>query len=297
MAAESERFRFLGEIVVSDEEREVERLQFGYRITPETTLWIGRHHNPLGYWNVQFHHGTFLQTSISRPAIIEFEDEGGVLPSHIAGLFLEGKVKGGRHAVEYELSVGVGPELLSNDSGTVALEPLDILNPGGGDHALSWGARVSYLPQSYGLNQFGAFINHVKIPTQGLPFDELVLLNTGIFSVLESQNFVWMGAIFFTRDQLQLMNDKNTNRFMAGYLQLEYNAGSSWTTYGRIEASSNVSDDPYLAMYPNLTRSKQILGIRYDIGRRQAVKVEFSRNETSDSDFNRLQVNWSAAYT
>ena len=45
---------------------EIARFQAGWRFTPRTTLWMGRFHNPQGYWNTQYHHGTYLQTSISR---------------------------------------------------------------------------------------------------------------------------------------------------------------------------------------------------------------------------------------
>ena len=74
--------RFLAEVLMSDQERELERFQFGYQLDAAQTLWLGRFHNPIGYWNSTYHHGSHLQTTILRPALIDYEDKGGVIPSH-----------------------------------------------------------------------------------------------------------------------------------------------------------------------------------------------------------------------
>ncbi|MFZ5472155.1 MAG: hypothetical protein ACOZIN_22210, partial [Myxococcota bacterium] len=44
-------------------------------------------HSEIGYWNVAYHHGAWLQLSVDRPRTISFEDEGGFLPIHYAGIF------------------------------------------------------------------------------------------------------------------------------------------------------------------------------------------------------------------
>ena len=95
----------MAEVFISnDEPLDIERLQAGGLATPETTIWLGRHHSPLDYWSTQFHHGAYLQTAIKRPAISEFDDHGGILPNHLSGLFIEGQHAQGDAAIGYALS-------------------------------------------------------------------------------------------------------------------------------------------------------------------------------------------------
>jgi hypothetical protein len=41
---------------------------------------------PLGYWNTQFHHGNYLQSSISRPEVARFDARGGAAVTWHPGL-------------------------------------------------------------------------------------------------------------------------------------------------------------------------------------------------------------------
>ena len=68
--ASHERFRFLVEFMASPGGSMMERMQIGWLPTSSSTIWLGHFHNPLGYWNTEFHHGNYLTTSISRPSSI-----------------------------------------------------------------------------------------------------------------------------------------------------------------------------------------------------------------------------------
>ena len=83
------RWRVLAETVVSTEEVDVERLQFGFEAGESTLLWVGRFHQPASAWNTEHHHGQYLQTAITRPSIELWEDEGGLIPQHLVGALLE----------------------------------------------------------------------------------------------------------------------------------------------------------------------------------------------------------------
>ena len=114
-SADKNRLRILAEVLTKPGSTSIERFQLGWFVTPQTTLWLGRHHSPLGYWNTQFHHGTYLQTSIKRPAISGFDDHGGVLPSHISGLFAESEQSLENDAsLSYAFSLGAATRLKSN---------------------------------------------------------------------------------------------------------------------------------------------------------------------------------------
>jgi hypothetical protein len=109
-AIENGGFVFLGEALLAKDEQEIERLQLGWRFG-DSKAWFGRFHNPIGYWNTQFHHGAYLQTSITRPAIVDYEDDNGVLPMHLAGLLIEGVKEHDDSGLGYAIAIATGPEL------------------------------------------------------------------------------------------------------------------------------------------------------------------------------------------
>lgn len=94
-SADRDRFRFLLEWLVDRRSQEVQRLQFGWRWR-DTSFWLGRFHNPIGYWNTHYHHGAYLMTTISRPGAMSYESAGGPLPTHLTGLYVEGTREVGR---------------------------------------------------------------------------------------------------------------------------------------------------------------------------------------------------------
>lgn len=117
--ANYKRLRFLGEYVLAKEEQELERIQFGW-VNRENIVWLGRFHNPIGYWNSQFHHGSYLETSSGRPEITNFEDDSGLIPLHLAGLLIEGVHPLGDQGLGYAFALGAGPHFAAE-----GLEPWD----------------------------------------------------------------------------------------------------------------------------------------------------------------------------
>ena len=51
---------------------EVERLIIRYDLNDYFKVSFGRYHTPVNYWNTAFHHGQWLQTTISRPEMTQF---------------------------------------------------------------------------------------------------------------------------------------------------------------------------------------------------------------------------------
>ena len=67
---------------------------------------FGRYHTPINYWNTAFHHGQWLQTTITRPEMIQFG--GRFLPVHFVGALVEGAVPAGGWNLNYKAGVGNG---------------------------------------------------------------------------------------------------------------------------------------------------------------------------------------------
>ena len=83
----------------------------------------------------------------------------------------------------------------------------------------------------------------------------------------------------------------------SGYAQAEYKIAPSWTTYGRLEATGARANDPYLALFPEFPKLRQMAGVRLDLPYKQAVKLEFARERRFDrSQFNQIDLQWSAVF-
>jgi len=105
-------FKFISEASVEPGEDnsigiDLERLSL--RWTAPVGFWIeaGRTHTDLGYWNNAFHHGTWLQPTISRPRAARFENSGGILPIHWIGASMGWLAKLGGD-VSLRTSAGIG---------------------------------------------------------------------------------------------------------------------------------------------------------------------------------------------
>ena len=67
---------------------------------------FGRYHTPINWWNTAFHHGQWLQTTISRPEMMQFG--GRFLPVHFVGALVEGSCRRGGWNINYQGGVGNG---------------------------------------------------------------------------------------------------------------------------------------------------------------------------------------------
>jgi hypothetical protein len=87
---------------------DLERLQVTFRLNDKLSLSAGRYHTDIGYYNAAFHHASYFETTIGRPRVYAFEDEGGVLPVHEVGLTMHGIVPKTGNMLHYVAEVGNG---------------------------------------------------------------------------------------------------------------------------------------------------------------------------------------------
>ena len=67
---------------------EVERAIIRFDQSDHLKVSFGRYHTPINWWNTAFHHGAWLQTTISRPEMTQFG--GKFIPVHFVGALVEG---------------------------------------------------------------------------------------------------------------------------------------------------------------------------------------------------------------
>ncbi len=284
------RLRFLAEVLSStDEPIDVERVQLGWLLNPDTTVWLGRHHSPLGYWNTQFHHGAYLQTAISRPSISEFDDHGGVLPMHVTGLLVEGLHNLGAAGLAYTVSFGAGPML-----GEDELEALDLLHSNEGTHQPSTTLRLAYRPDALAHTEFGLFINHTLIPSERGTLRQVRQSLAGLFGNWEIDALRFIGEFYTVRTTLK-GDAPSQGLFSNANVQAEYALSPDWTLYGRVERTFGAADDAYLLEFPHFALDRDTIGVRFELGAKQAVKLEFSSAQLHDDHhYDQLSLQWSA---
>jgi hypothetical protein len=113
----------LSEIVFGEQDAQkfgvdLERVLLKYDYNDHLRMSFGRYHTGIGYYNTAFHSGSWLQTTADRPLIMEFAEDGGVLPTQAVGFSFTGSIPSGRldlnYIVEYGSSDTVRPDLTNN---------------------------------------------------------------------------------------------------------------------------------------------------------------------------------------
>jgi hypothetical protein len=291
----ADRFRFLGEYLLTDYEADLERLQVGWQLSEKTRLWLGRFHQSASHWNTEHHHGQYLQTSISRPAIEEFEDLSGVLPSHTTGVLIERQHEIGADAgLDVSFSAGLTTVLEPN-----GLEPFDLLDPDG-DHGNGVSLRIGFLPDFLGDDQFGFVYGRHAINVEGdvrLPaswgpgVDKFDLNLTGLYVDWNWPS--WRVAAVINRVETAPGGGGGPRSdFVASYVQTEYVFKARWIGYARLEQTAGT--ETYLDIFPGYIRHQALTGIKRLVGSRHAFNVEFATSELEGDRFHVISVQWSA---
>ena len=109
----SNKLSILGEVIMEADthnaiEVDLERLFFQYAANDYFNLSVGRYHTGIGFYNTAFHHSTWLQSTVDRPFLFQFEDTGGILPIHNVGLSATGRIPSGEVGLHYIAEIGNG---------------------------------------------------------------------------------------------------------------------------------------------------------------------------------------------
>jgi hypothetical protein len=297
-----DRFRFLGEFLWSSDEAEFERLQAGLRVGGETFLWAGRFHAPAKFWNSEYHHGQFLQTSITRPALEEWEDDSGSQPAHVTGLLLESEhQRDDDSALAYAVSVGFAP--VFEDGGLAAHEILEEAS----DHGLSLNLRVAYRPQFLSSTQFGilAAWNEIDVQTGSIPApdqpDGIDQASLGVFGNWQWNDLRLLTSLVYFDNELEFTTGNADDTYLLGYAQLEYEANDVVTVFGRVEGGADEDDSIYLGLFETFVTERYMLGARWDVAQFHSLTFEiadttYGAGPDGSRDFNEYRLQWSAVF-
>jgi hypothetical protein len=240
---------------------ELERLIVRYDLNDYFKLSFGRYHTPINYWNTAYHHGAWLQTSISRPEMIQFG--GSFLPVHFVGAQAEGALPAGGLNLNYDLGVGNGRGQVISRDGDFS----DINNN------RAWLANVFVKPDFlYGL-QVGGSVYRDELNPIGVPVAREWIQSAHIAWQRENPEFI---AEFANVTHTPILGGVTSNS-QGGYAQLGYRLPGRlklWKPYYRFEyIHVPLSDAIFRGLVPSFSGSTG--GVRYDISNFAAFKLEY----------------------
>jgi hypothetical protein len=242
---------------------EMERSIIRYDQSDHFKLSFGRYHTPVSYWNTQFHHGSWLQTTASRPEMVQFG--GNFIPVHFVGALAEGSFSAGGLNLNYNVGLGNGRSSVLSRAG----------DWGDLNNNKAWLTTVFIKPDKlYGL-QVGASVYRDKIDVTGRPQAQEWIESAHVVWSKEKPEFI---AEFFNINHKQPGSGLVTNS-QSWYAQLAYRLpmADRWKPYYRYEyIHTPVADAIFRGL--NLNLSGSTVGVRFDISSFAAFKFEY-RNQ------------------
>jgi hypothetical protein len=239
---------------------EVERSIIRFDQSDKLKISFGRYHTPINYWNTQYHHGSWLQTSESRPEMIQFG--GSFLPVHFIGALAEGALPAAGLNLNYNVGIGNGRGAVISRGGDFG----DINNN------RAWLVNLFIKPDKlYGLQAGGSAYR-----------DEITLGASNYREWITSGHLVW------ARESPEIIAEVANVRHegigptgglsnsIAYYVQAAYRLpwfDRLWKPYYRFEYIHIPKSDTVFRLVPSLNES--IVGMRYDISSFAAIKLEY----------------------
>jgi len=275
-SALSRKVSYFGEITFNAQPTgytvEVERNIIRYDYNDYFKLSFGRYHTPIGYWNTAYHHGSWLQTTISRPEMVRFG--GTFIPVHFVGFLAEGNIPSGGAGLGYNVGVG-------NGRGSIISRPGDA---GDNNNNRAWVANLYSRPaRLYGL-QMGVSVYRDKITVPvvgGNPNNFREWISAAhIAYTKESPEFL---AEFANVNHRNLLTNLITNN-QAYYVQIGYRLPwfeKTLKPYYRFEHTHMSLSEQVLT---NQDLVQSILGVRYDITSYASFKGEYRNTKRLPTD-------------
>jgi hypothetical protein len=238
---------------------EVERVIIRFDQSDLFKVSFGKFHTPINWWNTEFHHGQWLQTTISRPEMVQFG--GRFIPVHFVGALVEGAAPAGGLNINYQAGVGNGRGSVISRAG----------DAGDNNGRPAWLLNVFSKPdQAFGLQVGGSvYFDRVSIPGQP-EYDERILSGHLVWR-REDPEFI--AEIANVRHE-QVGGPLSASS-LAYYVQTAYRLPifeRLWKPYFRFEHIDIAPADPVFAGVPNLDGST--VGVRYDASTYVAIKAE-----------------------
>lgn len=237
-----------------------ERLLLRYAPSPFLAVSVGRYHTGIGYYNTAYHHGSWFETAVTRPAIFAYR--GGLIPIHDVGVIATGRVPSGRLGLRYTFELGNGQ---SSQNSTA--EPTQNAVDENDGKAVNVGiaARPELLP---GL-ELGFSAHHDKLfPSGAASIDQRTF---AAYVVYQNSTFEWLNEIVAVESaRLAPASDTTTSGFYS-QVSRQFADVRPYFRYQYVDANQA---DSFRALGH---RYGPTIGVRYDLGKFAAVKGQYER--------------------
>jgi len=287
---------------------DIERYWIKHEFDRAFSLGAGRFHAPLGYWNRNFHHGVFLQDTVSRPSFLDFEDgTTATLPMHVVGLLAEGKFARNfgyefsyANSSAYDTSAGLG-------TGEILIPNVADVN-----NKKAVLGRLMYQLPAQGLHVAGFFMNNslseaAPTPTSfyaGVAFgDELIKqMVYGMDLRYEKAGFDVLAEYYnLSNDAQPGIGDGQSHTGIEYYVQLGYRFADKFKATYRHEsvdfdttANSSSRDEYYAIIGRTEPWKTDVAVLRYDVSDSNALMLEYKKETPDISDsVKTTTLNWS----
>ena len=278
---------------------EIERWWLKHKFSETISLSVGRFHTPIGFWNKNYHHGAFLFDTVDRPFYLEFEDDGGVLPSHSVGINITGKIHSYDGHFSYQLILANNQTLENShsDEHSHAVEASPQPTSFFGDKlflGVSLGYEPDNLPISLSLFFSDQTISGKEIELEEMPIIQLTdIFEQKIYSF--DINGKWKN-FDITVEYLVMVVDNlfeisESYRSEAGYLQLRYSLSSQSKLTFRSAALEFKNDNSLYHLFTQKAKLRNSLTYRHDLNINTVLKLQYSHNNykhdllASDNEF------------
>jgi hypothetical protein len=249
---------------------DMERLQLGYTINDDLTVWMGRFHTPMGLWNTSFHHGANLQTSVFRPRFIDFEDKGGFVPAHSVGVWFSGKTGTDSGRLTYDVFVANGPSIKDRTldfRGFTDNSPNKMLG-----FNVGFQPKGSFSGLTVGVHGFGSQVDSIKADDS--VFASTKLQMTGAYLGYDADDWEILGEYYRFSNTDQTTGAKNGSNAWFGQVGKTF---GSFTPFVRFESTSLSTADAYFTSQESGRSYKRTaLGVRYALDPKSSLKLELS---------------------
>jgi hypothetical protein len=264
----SDKLSMLAEAVVESDTGnafgiDLERLTVTYAHNDFFRFSVGRFHTSIGYYNTEYHHSSWMQTTTGRPFLFQFEDNGGPLPVHTVGISLTGRVPSGKWGLHYAAEAGNGR------ASTPSAEPVQNRVDENNRKAMNFAvfARPEWLP---GL-QTGFSVYHDKLQPAALPkIDENILAGHIVY---RGARFEWLNEAVLVRHAVDGTSVVFDTPGWYTQISRQYRSVRPYFRYQYFNASDR---EP---IYGGIGRLEgPSAGVRFDLAEKVAFKAQYDRN-------------------